>query len=122
MADVMDKLRYADQAIDRGDYAEVKLAAWEGHLEIARLRAELTAREAECKRLTKALEEKIMGKVMEEIAAERRRQIEQEGWMAEHDDRHGNEEMARAAACYAMSPAFRNILVYKANTIWSALS
>lgn len=35
------------------------------------------------------------------IAAERRRQINQEGWTAEHDRQHENGELALAAACYA---------------------
>lgn len=39
--------------------------------------------------------------VIDEIAAERRRQIEVEGWTPEHDDEHGNRQMAQAAACYA---------------------
>jgi len=39
--------------------------------------------------------------VIDEIAAERRRQVEQEGWTAEHDDDHENGEMAMAAALYA---------------------
>jgi hypothetical protein len=39
--------------------------------------------------------------IIEEIATERRRQIEAEGWTPEHDDEHANGEMARAAACYA---------------------
>lgn len=38
-----------------------------------------------------------------DVLAERRRQIEAEGWTAEHDSEHGNGQMARAAACYAMS-------------------
>jgi hypothetical protein len=37
----------------------------------------------------------------ERIAAERQRQVEREGWTPEHDDRHADEELARAAACYA---------------------
>lgn len=41
--------------------------------------------------------------VAEEIVAERRRQIEVEGWSPEHDDAHGSGEMALAAACYAVS-------------------
>lgn len=36
------------------------------------------------------------------IAAERRRQIDAEGWTPEHDDQHEDGEMARAAACYAL--------------------
>jgi len=40
--------------------------------------------------------------VMTEIAAERRRQVEAEGWMPGHDDAHRFGEMARAAACYAL--------------------
>lgn len=36
-----------------------------------------------------------------DIASERRRQIEVEGWTPEHDDEHCYGEMAKAAACYA---------------------
>lgn len=39
--------------------------------------------------------------VIDEIAAERRRQVEVEGWSAEHDDLHHYGEMAQAAAAYA---------------------
>lgn len=39
--------------------------------------------------------------VIDEIAAERKRQIEVEGWTPEHDDAHDQGEMADAAACYA---------------------
>lgn len=39
---------------------------------------------------------------IEDILAERRRQIEKEGWTPEHDDQHRNGSMALAAACYAM--------------------
>ena len=40
--------------------------------------------------------------VIEEIAAERKRQVEVEGWTAEHDGRHHpSGELARAAALYA---------------------
>lgn len=38
---------------------------------------------------------------IEAIAAERRRQVEQIGWTAEHDDTHVNGEIALAAAAYA---------------------
>lgn len=38
---------------------------------------------------------------VEDVVAERRRQIETEGWTPEHDDEHANGEMATAAACYA---------------------
>lgn len=40
--------------------------------------------------------------VIEEIAAERRRQIDGEGWAPEHDDAHRMGEMAGAAACYVL--------------------
>lgn len=39
--------------------------------------------------------------VLDEIAAERRRQIEVEGFTPDHDAYHANGEIARAAACYA---------------------
>ena len=41
-----------------------------------------------------------MSKALDDIAAERRRQIEAEGWTPEHDDRHDRGEMALAAFCY----------------------
>jgi hypothetical protein len=43
--------------------------------------------------------------VIAEIAAERRRQIEKEGWTAEHDNVHSNGQIALAAACYALGSA-----------------
>lgn len=38
-----------------------------------------------------------------DVQAERRRQVEDEGWAPEHDDEHGGGQMARAAACYALA-------------------
>jgi hypothetical protein len=40
--------------------------------------------------------------VVDEIAAERRRQTEVEGWTPAHDDQHVDGAMATAAACYAV--------------------
>jgi hypothetical protein len=37
------------------------------------------------------------------IADERQRQIDAEGWTPEHDDRHTDGSLAKAAACYAAS-------------------
>lgn len=39
---------------------------------------------------------------LRDVAAERRRQIEVEGWTPEHDDQHGRSSMSIAAACYAL--------------------
>lgn len=39
---------------------------------------------------------------LRDVAAERRRQIEVEGWTIEHDDQHGDNSMSVAAACYAL--------------------
>lgn len=39
---------------------------------------------------------------VELIAAERKRQIDEEGWTPEHDNAHGAHEMAAAARCYAL--------------------
>ena len=44
---------------------------------------------------------------MRDVVAERVRQVEQEGWTAEHDDAHDLAELAEAAACYAHHAAFR---------------
>ncbi len=40
---------------------------------------------------------------LRDVAAERRRQIEAEGWTPEHDDQHSNNTMSIAAACYALA-------------------
>lgn len=42
------------------------------------------------------------------IAEERKRQIEEEGWTAEHDDGHEDGELAIAAACYALDSVQTN--------------
>ncbi len=39
---------------------------------------------------------------IDDIAAERRRQVEGEGWTIEHDDGHSDGELAQAAGCYAL--------------------
>lgn len=39
---------------------------------------------------------------IELIAEERQRQIDQEGWTFEHDDKHTDGSLANAAACYAV--------------------
>jgi hypothetical protein len=39
---------------------------------------------------------------IERIAAERKRQIEEEGWTAEHDDQWNYDELAMAALCYVI--------------------
>lgn len=54
------------------------------------------------------------------IEAERKRQISEEGWTAEHDDReHAGGELADSAACYAMyhqnQTPFRGRVI---NTTW----
>ena len=43
-----------------------------------------------------------MTRTLDDVAAERKRQIEVEGWTAEHDDRHTPGELAQAGACYAL--------------------
>lgn len=40
---------------------------------------------------------------LDEIAAERRRQVEVEGWHPDHDDIHNRGQMAAAAGCYALA-------------------
>ena len=47
-----------------------------------------------------------MGLGVNLIEAERERQIYQEGWTEEHDDKHVNNELALAAACYAVPDVF----------------
>lgn len=40
--------------------------------------------------------------VLADIEAERFRQMSAEGWTAEHDDTHTDNQLSRAAACYAI--------------------
>lgn len=44
--------------------------------------------------------------VIEEIADERKRQIEAEGWTPTHDDEHAHGELAGAASCYALAAQY----------------
>lgn len=46
-------------------------------------------------------EDKEMMNGIELIAAERERQIKEEGWTPEHDDEHSDGSLALAAVCYA---------------------
>ncbi|KQV28517.1 hypothetical protein ASC97_04070 [Rhizobium sp. Root1203] len=39
---------------------------------------------------------------VQDVFAERRRQMEAEGWTPEHDDAHDDRSLALAGACYAM--------------------
>lgn len=41
-------------------------------------------------------------KAIEDVVGERKRQVEEECWTPEHDDNHGDGEMAEAAAAYAI--------------------
>lgn len=47
---------------------------------------------------------------IELIAAERERQIKEEGWTAGHDDEHTDGSLADAAAVYAMGGTTRNMM------------
>ncbi|WP_292636938.1 hypothetical protein [Mesorhizobium sp.] len=55
--------------------------------------------EAMVRHMTKGLP---VGGAMADIAAERQRQIDAEGWTPEHDDKHSEGEMACAAGIYAL--------------------
>lgn len=50
---------------------------------------------------------------IERIAAERHRQIKEEGWTAEHDDQHRNGQLAKAACCYAAPKRIFELTVYQ---------
>lgn len=46
------------------------------------------------------------------IAAERDRQVNEEGWTDEHDDQHANESLSVAAACYALPTNLRFTIMH----------
>ena len=51
-----------------------------------------------------------MQSILEEIAQERQRQMSAEGWTHEHDDRHLDGQLAKAAACYAYAATVPEIV------------
>jgi len=60
------------------------------------------ARQYVMRRIFEALHiRKPLSPFIQAVVAERLRQIEGEGWNAEHDDDHSPGELARAGACYA---------------------
>lgn len=67
-----------------------------------------------------------MKRALDDIAAERQRQIDKEGWTFEHDDEHEDGSLADAAACYAATTrAFKAEEIvgagYKTFTVYSEL-
>jgi hypothetical protein len=51
-----------------------------------------------------ALMSSTLSTALHDVAAERARQQEAEGWTPEHDDRHDRDQaLSRAAACYALA-------------------
>lgn len=56
---------------------------------------------------------------VELIAAERKRQIEVEGWTAEHDDQQADRELSRAGGVYALScGAMPELKRYLLECVW----
>lgn len=54
-----------------------------------------------------------MTKAAADVLAERKRQINAEGWTAEHDDQHASDDLALAAACYALPDTHREVFPRK---------
>jgi hypothetical protein len=52
----------------------------------------------------------MTSKAIEDVAEERRRQVETKGWTAAHDDEHESEELSTAAACY-LRPDLKSVEV-----------
>lgn len=57
---------------------------------------------------------------IEKIVAERKRQIEKEGWSPEHDDQHTKGELALAALSYIWSEWIPNSQILKMYFPWDA--
>ncbi|KRU72830.1 Uncharacterised protein [Pseudomonas aeruginosa] len=58
--------------------------------------------ENELAELLAAAPDKEVPQAWLDVQAERRRQVEAEGWTPEHDDEHADGQMAQAAGCYAL--------------------
>lgn len=81
-----------------------KAAANIAHRTIERLHVDIASMAAERDTLREQVRKMEGASVgVGKIAAERERQVSAEGWTPEHDDTHKNDELANAAACYAMS-------------------
>lgn len=49
---------------------------------------------------------------IELITDERKRQVDEEGWTAEHDDEHIEAMLAQAGVCYAMADEMKFVGLY----------
>ena len=56
--------------------------------------------------------------VIEEVVAERRRQVEEEGFIPEYDDQYHSRQLAYAAACYAFRATDSNLSYSIIKEIW----
>lgn len=55
---------------------------------------------------------------LEEIAAERERQVNKEGWTTEHDDQHDDESLALVAALYATPMPLYDVQIHTNGIRW----
>jgi hypothetical protein len=60
-----------------------------------------------------------MNKAIQDILAERRRQVEVEGWSTQHDDMHSDASLALAAGSYCESAARPKLLARKAGAAFA---
>lgn len=67
------------------------------------------------------MSETVQTKAAADVLAERRRQVEAEGWTPEHDDGHDGGQMAYAAACYAISGGHTEAMRGKDDKLLAAL-
>lgn len=87
---------------NKSDLAAAALAAAARIDAAANARFEGTIEDAQLFRaLAATLSESDHSKAAVDVLAERRRQVEEEGWTPEHDDQHDAGEIAGAAASYA---------------------
>lgn len=57
------------------------------------------------------------GSGLDLIIKERERQISEEGWTPEHDEQHDGDQLARAAACYAVHETRAAVLIEEENRL-----
>ncbi|MDF1653392.1 hypothetical protein P1J24_31905, partial [Pseudomonas aeruginosa] len=95
IAELEKKLAMASDAASKGDAARHAASGME--MEIQELKAKL-AEQAQ----------HSVPQAWLDVQAERRRQVEAEGWTPEHDDGHACDEIAAFACYYAMPPAVRD--------------
>lgn len=86
----LERLRAQSEAAEDDDWRNVRIGG-----------GGAAVYDPECRPCEELVLSPLSSKAAQDVLAERRRQVEAEGWTPEHDDRHTVGDLASAAICYA---------------------